>query len=446
MLVRALLISTYEMGRQPFGLASPAAWLREAGVDVTCLDLSRQTFREELASADFIGFHLPMHTATRLAVPVIRRVRALNPGGTLCCYGLYAPLNRTLLAGLGVDSVLGGEFEADLVTLATGRKTLALEEAQTRLPQLKFRVPDREGLPPPSRYATLQYGRERRLVGYTEASRGCKHLCRHCPVVPVYNGTFRVVPVEIVLADIRYQVATGAQHITFGDPDFFNGIGHATSIVDALAREFPGLTYDVTIKVEHLLRHADELRRLHRTGCLFVTSAVESFDDDLLLQLRKGHTVADVALAVDACRRVGLVLMPTFVAFTPWTTLEGYLAFLETIDRLLLVDHVAPIQLAIRLLVPQGSHLLQLPDLAACLDPFDPVHLIHPWRHRDPRVDQLCREVGSVVGRSLTTPRAEVFDRVWAVACRHAERLGHRRSGAPRSRAEIPFLNEPWYC
>ena len=444
--MRALLISTYEMGRQPFGLASPAAWLREAGVDVTCLDLSRQMFRAELASADFIGFHLPMHTATRLAVPVIQRVRALNPGGTLCCYGLYAPLNRTLLAGLGVDSVLGGEFEADLVRLATGRRTLAVEAVQTHLPRLRFRVPDREGLPPPSRYATLQYGREQRVVGYTEASRGCKHLCRHCPVVPVYNGKFRVVPVEIVLADIRQQVANGAQHITFGDPDFFNGIGHGTSVADEFAREFPGLTYDVTIKVEHLLRHADELRRLHRTGCLFVTSAVESFDDDLLLKLHKGHTVADVARAVDACRRVGLVLVPTFVPFTPWTTLEGYLAFLEAVDRLSLVDHVAPIQLAIRLLVPHGSHLLQLPDLAACLEPFDPVRLMYPWRHRDPRVDQLYGEVGAVVGRCLTTPRAEIFDRIWAVASRHTGRPARRRSGVPLSRAEIPFLNEPWYC
>ena len=45
---------------------------------------------------------------------------------------------------------------------------------------------------------------------------------------------------EIVLADIRQQVAAGAQHITFGDPDFFNGPGHAIAIVEALARGIPG--------------------------------------------------------------------------------------------------------------------------------------------------------------------------------------------------------------
>jgi radical SAM superfamily enzyme YgiQ (UPF0313 family) len=435
------------MGRQPFGLASPAAWLRDAGVDVACLDLSRQPFRAELASADFVGFHLAMHTATRLAVPVIERIRALNPKATLCCYGLYAPLNKTLLASLGVDSVLGGEFEADLVALATGGPSAELGSPGPGLPRLKFRVPERAGLLPPSEYATLQHGRERRVVGYTEASRGCKHLCRHCPVVPIYNGQFRVVPVEIVLADIRRQVARGAQHITFGDPDFFNGIGHATDLVNALAREFPDVTYDVTIKIEHLLRHSDELSRLHKTGCLFVTSAVESFDDEVLLRLRKGHTVADIERAADASRRAGLVLIPTFVAFNPWTTLESYTEFLEAIDRLSLVDHVAPIQLALRLLVPHGSHLLELPEVAACAGPFDPVRLIHPWQHHDPRVDRLCDEVGSAVGRCLESPRSELFDQVWSIAHRYSGQPGRRLSAAvPPSRAEIPFLNEPWYC
>ena len=104
------------------------------------------------------------------------------------------------------------------------------------------------------------------VVGYTEASRGCKHRCRHCPVVPVYDGQFRVVPVEVVLDDIRAQVAHGVQHVTFGDPDFFNGIGHAMRVVEGVAREFSGLTYDVTIKVEHLLRHGDRLDKAQGNG------------------------------------------------------------------------------------------------------------------------------------------------------------------------------------
>ena len=108
------------------------------------------------------------------------------------------------------------------------------------MPRLPFITPDRAGLPALTSYASLHLATgERRTVGYTEATRGCKHRCRHCPIVPVYDGQFRVVAVDAVLGDIRAQVAAGAQHVTFGDPDFLNGPTHARRIVEALAREWP---------------------------------------------------------------------------------------------------------------------------------------------------------------------------------------------------------------
>ena len=448
--MKVLLVSTYELGRQPFGLASPAAWLRHAGVDVSCLDLSRQPFRADLVIwADLIAFYLPMHTATRLALPVIQRVRALKQTVRLCCYGLYAPLNARALRSEGVAHILGGEFEADLVQLATKDGALVeldLPAGQAALPHLAFRVPDRQDLLPLSHYATLQVGRTRRVVGYTEASRGCKHFCLHCPVVPVYKGRFRVVPCDVVLADIRAQVERGAEHITFGDPDFFNGVVHARRVVEALAREFPSLTYDVTIKVEHLLRHDSEIPLLRDTGCLFVTSAVESFDDQVLARLAKGHTREDVDAAVALCGQAGLGLVPTFVPFTPWTTLESYCGLLRDIVRLKLVDRVSPIQFALRLLVPDGSHLLKHDDFHAYLQRFDPVQLVHPWTHPDPKVDALGDEVGQLVGRRGTASRPEVFGDIWQLAHARAGVSAPLLEQAPRGRAEVPYLNEPWYC
>src|SRR5262249_54700160 len=155
------------------------------------------------------------------------------------------------------------------------------------------------------------------------------HRCRHCPIVPVYDGRFRVLPADIVMADVRTQVAAGATHITFGDPDFFNGIKHSLDIVARFGAEFPGITYDVTIKIEHLLAHAAALPQLRDTGCAFVTSAVEAVDDAVLAALDKGHTRADFERVVELFRDNGLVLSPTFVAFTPWTSLAGYCDLLQ---------------------------------------------------------------------------------------------------------------------
>ena len=445
-----VLVSTYDLGHQPFSLASPAAWLRAAGHDVTCLDLAVEMPDEAaLRAADMVAFHLAMHTATRLAAPVIEHVRQLNPTAALCAYGLYAPMNETYLRRLGVGHVVGGEFESRLVDLArSATRDDSARQGAIALAKQRFHVPDRQSLPGLDEYADLTLpGGATRVVGYTEASRGCKHLCRHCPVVPVYGGRFFVVQRDVVLADIDRQVAAGAQHVTFGDPDFFNGPGHARAIVEALHARHPELTYDVTIKVEHLLKHADLLPTLRATGCLFVTSAVEALDDGVLAILDKGHTRADVLAAAELCRGAGIALVPTFVAFTPWLTLDAYEDLLESIARLGLVDAVAPVQLAIRLLIPAGSRLLELDEVRALIGPFDEAGLLYPWRHPDPRVDELQRDVEDIVqAAEADDTRAAIFARVWTRAQAAFDRPARPLPEIATGHGAVPRISEPWYC
>src|SRR5262249_2579562 len=237
----------------------------------------------------------------------------------------------------------------------------------------------------------------------------------------------------------------GAQHITFGDPDFLNGPTHAMKIVEALHRRHPAVSYDATIKVQHLLERRALLSRLAGTGCAFVTSAVESVDDRVLAILDKGHTRRGFIEAVASCREAGLTLIPTFVAFHPWLTLDGYCELLDTLASLDLVDHVAPIQLAIRLLVPEGSRLLTLDAMRRHLGRFDPVTLTYRWSHPDSRVDALHGDISAIVGTRLNANRCALFDEI--------STLAHERAGLPRpeshparDRATVPYLNEPWYC
>jgi radical SAM superfamily enzyme YgiQ (UPF0313 family) len=429
-----VLLSTYDMGRQPFGLASPAAWLRNAGFEVACADLSLSKLPlDSVKDASLVGIYLPMHTATRLAVPVIARVRSLNPGARICCYGLYAQINAEWLRTLGVDQILGGEFEGDLVRLA--RSTPALGS----LERLAFQVPDRSGLPSPEHYVKLQLaGGGTRTVGYTESSRGCKHLCRHCPVVPAYQGKFLVVDRDVVLADIRQQVRAGVEHITFGDPDFWNGPTHAMRILEAMHSEFPGLTFDATIKIEHLRRHHELIRPLRAYGCLFVTSAVESIDDEVLRKLDKGHTRADFFAVVENFRKAGLALAPTFIAFLPWTTRESYGELLRAIRALDLVENVSPIQLALRLLLPNNSRLLELEEIRNLVTGYDAAALTHTWRYPDEERNLLAAKMMRIINGGAKLPRSRVFAQLWKATFEEDLDL------VPR--AAIPHLNEPWYC
>lgn len=451
-----VLISTYELGRQPFGLASPAAWLRKRGHHVVALDLARRSLDEAAVSqAGLIGIYLPMHTATRLAAQLLPRLRALNSRAHLCCYGLYAPMNADYLFALGVSTILGGEFEEDLVQLAERvalNGNLAAEspnESVTSMARLHFEVPDRSGMPAMEKYAHLIVpGQGFRIVGSTEASRGCKHLCRHCPIVPVYKGVFRIVSRDVVLEDIRRQVASGAQHITFGDPDFFNGIRHAMDLVEAFHREFPAVTYDVTIKIEHLLKYQEHLPALRDAGCLFVISAVESVDDAVLAFLDKGHTREDFLRAIRLFREVGLTLHPTFVPFTPWTTLGGYLDLLNVIEQQGVIENVAPVQLGIRLLIPEGSRMLELEEVRRLIGPFDPKSLAYPWKNSDTRVDALSETVQEIAAdaEGKKESRPATFERIWNTAHSAAGLLAPKLNVSALSQLSVPFLSEPWYC
>ncbi len=466
--MNVVLISTYELGHQPFGLTSAAAWLKREGAEVTCQDVAvQQLDRDALARADLIGYYAPMHTATRIAAQLMPPIKALNPRAHVVCFGLYAPLNAPYLRKLGADTILGGEFEEGLAALYRRLEANNLARVSGTIDNLPvqpsqgfiqpepiislsrqdFLLPDRRTLPHLSKYAYLVRadGQCPRVGGYTEASRGCKHHCRHCPIPPVYGGQFRIVPREIVIEDIEQQVNAGAGHITFGDPDFFNGPGHVIPIVEKVHQLWPHLTYDVTIKIEHLLKYQRWLHVLRDTGCAFVTSAVESIDDRVLEILDKHHTRADFFKVVSLFKDTGLVLQPTFVAFHPWTTLSGYLDLLETIARLDLVENVAPIQWAVRLLLPAGSLLLDRVELQPYVNDFDEAALAYRWTHPDPRVDQLWEQVFRLAkdGQDPEQYRSEIFERVWQIAC---EAAGERRELPTFSRQPMPHLSENWFC
>ena len=222
------------------------------------------------------------------------------------------------------------------------------------------------------------------------------------------------------------------------------------ALVNSLHREYPALTYDVTIKIEHLLKYSRHLGTLRDTGCLFVTSAVESVDDHVLQLLEKGHTRRDFLRVVDLFRRTGLTLSPTFVTFTPWTTWEGFRDLLSVLTDLDLIDNVSPIQLAIRLLIPAGSKLLEVPELREMLGEFDEAALSYRWTHSDPSLDQLCNRIRRLVKNSEANgiSRREIFSEIWKMAnpTGTVQNEFIRRIPLGLPRASIPYLNEPWYC
>ena len=519
-----LLVACYELGHQPLSLAAPLATLRRAGYAPTAVDTSVTPLDDDdIRAARLIAISVPMHTALRLGVRVAEHTRQLNPNATLCFYGLYATLNADYLLQSHADAIIGGEYEEALLALAQSLEAPTSRAPQRRaakatakpanttpsprptrkqgataphaelppshtygkgagglglphipgvrtrehaeapvLARLPFAVPARETLPPPTEYAQLAWGDGRTtLAGYVEASRGCLHTCLHCPITPVYGGRFFITPREVVLADIREQVGMGARHITFGDPDFLNGPKHSLAILRAMRDEFPDVTFDATIKVEHILERRALMPELAALGCAFVVSAVESLSANVLRHLAKGHTRADVAEALAVLDATGIPMRPTFVAFTPWTTADDYLDLLAFVAEHDLIDNIDPVQYSIRLLVPPGSALLGADDVSDWLGPLDQAAFSYHWLHPDARMDALQRAVAALVEATARQSPAPSADATFAAIRALAEHtLG--RSGAsadvapsvmerlmalaPRTKGALPHLTESWFC
>src|SRR5256886_2042354 len=453
-----LLISCYSLGHQPLGIAWPKAFLERAGFAPDSLDLAVEPWDDaKVRRAKLVAIAVPMHTALRLGVRTAERIRRTNPQCRIVFHGLYALLNAEyLLAGIA-DYVFGGEFEESFVELVEqlerrttydARRTNSTYDApRTRL---KFPLPSRKSLPPLTRYVKLRRNGADIATGYVEASRGCLHHCLHCPIPPVYNGRFFVVPQDVVLGDIRRLVAAGAGHITFGDPDFLNGPGHAVKLVRALHDEFPNVSYDFTAKIEHVLEQRRLFPEFGATGCAFVVSAVESLSDTVLAQLDKGHTKADVLAALGILRDAGIPLRPSFVPFTPWATLDDYLELLGFVEAEGLIDHVDPVQYTIRLLIPPGSLLLTQPAIRPFLRPLDAAAFTYRWTHPDPRMDELQRDASVLVERAAGSSEDPwtTFYRLRVLAAERAGLPGATGGVAsPPPERPIPArLTEPWFC
>jgi radical SAM superfamily enzyme YgiQ (UPF0313 family) len=431
---RVLLISTYEQGHQPLGIAAPAAALIAAGHTVAALDLAVESVSSErlqaaAANADLIGISAPMHTAARLGIRIARQLEQFSD--RIVFYGLAANSMRDL----GLGRAISGDTDLQLVRLANGEDAFQVPifDRESRL------TPDRSILPPIDQYARYRDASgASHLAGHVEATRGCAHRCTHCPLTPIYAGRLRLNGAETVLADIDQLVAAGADHITIGDPDFLNAPELAMELLRAASVKRQSITFDATIKVEHLIAHQRLLPEMAELGVTFITSAFESVDDRLLQTLDKGHTATDLDRALALVEQAGIALRPTWLPFTPWTLADHFLALLEFVETRGLVGLTPPVQLGLRLLVPADSPLVEPMREMDSLVSYDTDGLTWIWCHDDPRMDALQNEIASMAERQAS------FAEIKEAACRALDR--EPWPDAPVRHVHRPGLTEDWFC
>ena len=102
-----------------------------------------------------------------------------------------------------------------------------------------------------------------------------------------------------------------------------------------------------------------------------------------------------------------------------------------------LVGSIDPVQYGVRLLLPEGSLLLDHPDLAPHVGPWDAERSTYTWSTPDPAVDALQQRIAEIAD-SEDAP-VELYARVRDAAGAAPVDLTRVTTGRPR-------LTETWFC
>ena len=373
--MKILLTSFYDLGKQPKIIAEIVDRYNSAEIDFDFFDFSVEDQNKDLENYDVLGIYAPMHTATILSIEYIKDKILPNKMFT---FGLYGSVLEDFNSSIRYIK----DIESDELALF-------LEINDDHQFSLKNNIPNRQIFPDISNYAHLVDGSNNIIAGSVETTYGCKHSCTHCPVPISFNGTFKTYSLEKIISDVENQVNQGAKHISFNDPDFFNGPIHALKILESLNKKFPTITYDSTIKVEHIIKYKKYFKELSSLNMVFVISAFETTNDLVLSILEKNHTSNDLNTSIEISQDFGIDVRPTWMPFSPWTELNDLSNIVNLIEKYKLRETVDPIQLTIKLLIPKHSLIIKKPEINKYLGNYEKNSLSFKWEYENNDVEKL---------------------------------------------------------
>ena len=428
--MKILLLSFYDLGKQPKIISELYKKLDNGSNQIDVVDYSIEEKNLTLDNYDVLGIYASMHTASVLAEQYLRDRKLPNK---LFVFGLYANVFSEMFSDFqSIHSFDSDELESLLQVQLNPNYSY------------KHTVPDRTILPSITDYSHIVDGSNNLIAGSVETTYGCKHECTHCPVPIEFKGMFKTFGTEKIITDVTNQVEEGAKHISFNDPDFFNGPKHALKILQLLNEKHPSITYDSTIKVEHILKYPDYFQELKNLNMLFVISAFETTNDHVLNILQKNHSFNDLNKAVELSLENKIDIRPTWMPFSPWTEQNDLISIIKLIENYKLRETVDPIQLTIKLLVPKNSLILKRPEMKEYLLDYDPSSFSYAWKYKFPNIDNIQNELFTyVLQHESENEYTQYLGLVDILESHTNETLLNSEKYSQRI---VPKLSETWFC
>lgn len=255
-----------------------------------------------------------------------------------------------------LDAILLGEAEASLAEML---HALRRGDDWRQVPGLVFRdgdgsisrsqrrkmITNLDELPIPFRYES-QFTPEQWVE--IRGSRGCYHNCAFCSVGAFYGAAdgpkWRGYSVSRMLQEIMHLYNRGARRFYFVDDQFFGpgkeGIARVRSFAQSLLDLGLDIEWQIFCRVDNV--DHDLFQLMHQAGLTIVNIGIEGGSQTQLDRMNKRQTVEQIIQSVDTIRQLGLTLIPSFIMFDPYVTLDEIEHNINLIEQLDFITYLGP--------------------------------------------------------------------------------------------------------
>jgi anaerobic magnesium-protoporphyrin IX monomethyl ester cyclase len=338
------ILKSFNYSMPPIGLLSIAAWLREAGIRVSLLDLTIEDtgkYRLEELLLEHQKVHgIPQWIGISVCTPVAYQAYALSD----ICRTSY-PKSKIVLGGPHItvikekvfsecdtaDYLISGEGEYALCNLikqgddsapnlykkgvvhsASDTEGVSIDLSTLPMPAydlLKFE----RYVPPPSSLHSKQPG-----IGIM-TTRGCPFKCTFC--AKISGSKLRLTPVPKVIEQINYlKDRFKIQQFHFYDDTISCNRNYIIDLCQAMLDAQLNLHWSCFARVDTV--DLETLTLMKKAGCFIIMYGVESMDEDILKSFNKGITVPQIKAALDATRQAGIESRISLIIGNPMDTRE----------------------------------------------------------------------------------------------------------------------------
>jgi radical SAM superfamily enzyme YgiQ (UPF0313 family) len=157
-----------------------------------------------------------------------------------------------------------------------------------------------------------------RPADVVETSRGCLHLCNFCSIREMYGRSFRVFPLERVLADIEDAYRRGARHIFCTDDNITLDMERFERLCEGVIKlKLKDVMFTTQASPIGFAQRPDVAAKMAQAGFVSIFLGIENASTKNLKSMHKPNTLDTIRRGVTALQQENIIVIAGIINGCP---------------------------------------------------------------------------------------------------------------------------------